>query len=245
MFTRSLAACLLAIAWAGSASAQLSDESRVKILYSLIATEGAARIPMPLGGAGIDLNETGQVDAQKLKKELQDNGSAIAAGQVVSITAIEFGDKSIEIELDGGGTKKKGILSRIQIGIGNASTTQPRNEEQARGSKITLKFASRIDPNLTPEQLKDLLNPLLDFNKQSVAKAGIDALPPEFKEAVLEKRAMIGMDRNTVLLAMGRPHKTVREPPNGPVEDWMYIGRGDRTTFVTFEGNVVVSIREY
>jgi hypothetical protein len=235
--------------FAALSHAQLSEDARTKILYAMIATEGAARIPMPLGGEGIDLYDTGQIDAEKLKKELQKNGSAITAGHIVNITAIEFSDKTIEIELDGGGTKKKSFLSRIQVGIGNASTSQPAQaEEQAKGSKIVLKFASRIQPGLTPEQLKDLLNPLLDFNKQSLARTGVDALPPEFKEAVLAKRAMIGMDRNTVLLALGRPHETQRERERNTgvmLEDWLYRGRGDRVTFVTFDGDSVVSIREY
>lgn len=232
------------------ASAQLTQESRYNILHSVVAIEGGARIAMPLGSNGLELSETGEINREKLQKELQKNGQSVAPGRVVSITAIEFGDDSLEIELDGGGTKKKGILSRIQIGVGMGNgpspQSQPKDEEQAKGSKITLKFAKKVPPDLSPDRLKDLLSPVLDFNKQSVARAGIDALPPEFKEAVLAKEARVGMDGNTVRLAMGAPTRTHREKTNGvDQEDWIYEGRGNRVTFVTFEGNVVVEIREY
>jgi hypothetical protein len=248
MIPRSLSAVALAVTFSSSLLAQLSQEARFAILHEVIATEGAARLAMPLGGDGLELSDTGQVNREKLQKEIQKNGASITTGRIVNITGLEFGERTIEVELDGGGTKKKGILSRIQIGVGGASSsqTQPRNEDQARGSKITLKFAGRVPSSLTPAQLKDLLNPVLDFNKQSVARAGVDALPLEFKEAVLAKKAAIGMDGNTVILALGRPLRKRREMVNGvPQEDWIYEGRGNRVTFVTFEKDVVVSIREY
>jgi hypothetical protein len=231
-----------------SAHAQLTQDARFAILGSLIATEGAARIPMPLGKNGVDLSENGFYDPDKLQKEIASNGQAITPGKVVSITAIEFGDKTLEFELNGGGTKKKGILSRIQIGMGGASSqTTPQAEAQAIGSKITLKFSGKVPPSLTTEQLKDLLNPVLDFTKQTTAKAGIDALPPEFRDAVVAKEARIGMDGNTVLLALGQPNHRHRAKNAKGVEqeDWQYIGKGRRRTFVTFEQDIVVEIRIY
>jgi hypothetical protein len=231
-----------------SAHAQLTQDARFAILGSLIATEGAARIPMPLGKNGVDLSENGLIDRDKLQKEIASNGQAITPGKVVSITAIEFGDKALEFELNGGGTKKKGILSRIQIGMGGASSqSTPQAEAQAIGSKITLKFSGKVPPSLTTEQLKDLLNPVLDFTKQTTAKAGIEALPPEFRDAVAAKEARIGMDGNTVILALGQPNKRIRDKNEKGVEqeDWLYIGRGRRQTFVTFEQDIVVEIRIY
>src|SRR5436190_595434 len=233
-----------------SAHAQLSQDARFSILGSLIAAEGAARIPMPLGKNGVDLSENGLIDHDQLQKEIASNGQAITPGKVVSITAIEFGDKSIEFELNNGGTKKKSVLSRIQIGVGGGPATQttPQAESQAIGSKITLKFGSKVPSDLTVEQLKDLLNPVLDFAKQSTARTGIDALPPEFRDAVVAKEARIGMDGNTVMLALGQPNRRIRNPKNEKgieQEDWVYIGKGRRQTFVTFEQDVVVEIREY
>ena len=83
--------------------------------------------------------------------------------------------------------------------------------------------------DLKPEQLRKLLDPVLDFNKHSFMKTGIEALPPEFQEAVKAKEARIGMDRGTVIMAMGRPDKRFREPRQSPVyEQWLYELRGLR-----------------
>ena len=230
------------------AQAQLTQDARFAILGSMIATEGAARIAMPLGKGGVELSENGLLNRNKLEKELAGNGRSIVPGRVVRITAIEFNDKSIEFELDGGGTKKKGILSKVQISVGGAaSKDQPKDTPPATGSKITLTFATKLPQNLKVEELKSLLNPVLDFSKQSLARGSVDALPEEFQEAVKVKEARIGMDSNTVLLAMGQPNERKRQKNAEGVEqeDWVYIGRGLRHTFVTFEKDVVVSIRAY
>ena len=235
-----------------SSHAQVAQEARYSILGSMIATEGAARIPMPLGNRGVDLSENGLIDNDRLQKELADNGAVITAGKVVLITGVEFHDDSIEFEIDGGGTKKKGFLSalsNIQIGIGGGASSpdQNKNDPPVKGSKITLMFADKVPQNITPDELKTLLSPVLDFSKQTLARTAIDALPPEFQEAVKAKEARIGMDANTVLLALGQPNRRIIEKNDEGVEqeDWMYTGRGRRQTFVTFENDVVVSIREY
>jgi hypothetical protein len=229
--------------------AQLSQNARYAILGSLVATEGAARVPMPLGKSGVELSENGVVNRDKLQKEIASNGQSIGPGQVVTITAIQFNDKSIEFEIDHGGTKKKNILSNIQVGMGGAST-QPQQKKEtpdAKGSSITLQFAGKVPQDLTVDDLKNLLNPVLDFAKQSLLRTGIEALPPEFQEAVKAKEARIGMDSNTVLLAMGQPNKRIRDKnaSGEEQEDWLYVGRGQRQTFVTFEKDIVVSIRQY
>ena len=228
--------------------AQLTKDAHFKILGTLIATEGAARIPLPLGKSGIELSENGLIDRDKLQKEIASNGNAISPGQVVSITAIEVNDKSLEFEIDHGGSKKKNILSNIQVGMGGVSPQQQKKETpEPKGSKITLLFAQKVPPNLTTDEIKNLLSPVLDFAKQSLLRTGIDALPPEFQEAVKAKEARVGMDSNTVLLAMGQPNKRIRDKneKGEEQEDWLYVGRGQRQTFVTFEKDVVVSIREY
>lgn len=237
---------------ATSSHAQVAQEARYAILGSMIATEGAARIPMPLGKRGVELSENGLINNDRLQKELADNGGVITAGKVVLITGIEFHDDSIQFEIDGGGTKKKGFLSslsNIQIGIGGGVNSQDQNKEEpaAKGSSITLMFADKVPPNITSDELKNLLSPVLDFSKQTLARTAIDALPPEFQEAVKAKEARIGMDSNTVLLALGQPNRRVIEKNAEGVEqeDWIYTLRGRRQTFVTFENDVVVSIRQY
>ena len=213
MFARAKYLPVLILGLAVSAHAQLSQEARYAVVGTLIAAEGAARIPMPLGKNGVELSANGLISRDKLQKELAENSQAILPGKIVTITSIEFNDKSIEFEIDGGGSKKKNILSNIQIGVGG-STTQPDQKKEtpeARGSKVTLLFQEKLPKEMEPAMIKDLLNPVLDFSKQSLTKTGIEALPPEFQEAVKAKEARIGMDPNTVLLALGQPNKRNRE----------------------------------
>src|SRR4026209_1629887 len=163
MRKRDLAVSLVILSIAMPAHAQLTQDARFAIIGSMIATEGAARIAMPLGKGGVELSENGLINHPKLQKELSDNGRSIAPGRVVRITHIEFNDKSIEFELDGGGTKKKGILSNVQISVGGASNTKDQGKESApaKGSKITLTFATKLPQNLKADDLKNLLNPIL------------------------------------------------------------------------------------
>ena len=250
MFTRAAYVPLVILAMAGFAEAQLNQNARYSIIGSLIAAEGAARIPMPLGKTGVELTSAGTINQEKLQKELAENSQAILPGKVVSITDIEFNDKSIEFEIDGGGTKKKNILSNIQVGVGGTSTKQDdpnKKTPDAKGSRITLQFANKLPKDMSAEEIKDLLNPVLDFSKQSMAKTGIEALPPEFQEAVKLKEARVGMDQNTVLLSLGQPNRRIREKDAVGVEleDWIYTGRGRRSTIVTFDQDVVVRVTQH
>jgi hypothetical protein len=57
---------------------------------------------------------------------------------------------------------------------------------------------------------------------------------------------MIGMDRSTVIMALGRPDRKIREKTDGiETEDWIYFQRGLRAQFVTVENDVVIRIRQY
>ena len=90
-----------------------------------------------------------------------------------------------------------------------------------------------------------MLKPVLDFDKHTVTENYMDTLPPEIKQAVKEKRAIEGMDRDQVLLALGRPIRKSRENKDGEeVEDWIYGEPPGRIMFVTFAANKVVHIKE-
>jgi hypothetical protein len=255
MTYRNLVVAMFCLLIADPLRAQVSQQARFEIQRTVLAEKVAARIAMPFGGDGIELTDSGTINEKKRAEQIEENGQSIETGKIVTITQISFDSKSIEIELDGGGKNKKSFLEHIQVGMGGGGGSVGRpvgntDEElkKAKGSKIVLKFAGKVPSDLTPEQLRQLLSVALDFNKQNFMKTGVDALPAEFREAVLAKEARIGMDRNTVLMAMGSPDQRVREKDSTGAnnEDWIYYGRGVRTTFVKFnEDNVVISVREF
>jgi len=250
MIYRGFLTIVVCLCLSSSLPAQLSRDAKFEILRTVIADQASARIPLPFGTEGVEVSDSGEINKEKLEKEIKKNGQSVETGKVVTVTDIAFSDDKIELELDGGGKNKKSFVDRIQVGVGMGNTTTPVGREdktrKAKGSKIVLRFAKKVPPDLKPEALKEMLTPVLDFNKHNFLKTGIDALPPEFQEAVKAKEARIGMDRTTVIMALGRPDKKVREKKDGTdVEDWIYFQRGLRAKFVTFENNVVVRIAEY
>jgi hypothetical protein len=247
---RFLTAGLLAVCVSLPVSAQISRDAKYEILRTVIADQAAARTGLPFGDDGVDITDSGQVNKDKLDRDLKKNGQSIESGKVVTVTDIAFDTNKIEIELDGGGKNKKNFLDRIQVGVGVGDRTAPVNRDdktaKAKGSKVVVRFANKVPADLKPEQLKEILNPLLDFNKHNFMKTGLESLPVEFQEAVKVKEARIGMDRSTVILALGRPDNKFRETKNGIYsEQWLYYQRGLRALFVTFEDNVVVEIKQY
>ena len=70
-------------------------------------------------------------------------------------------------------------------------------------------------------------------------------LPPEIKQAVKENRAIEGMDRDQVIMALGKPRTKVRETKEGiEREDWIYGLPPGKVTFVTFADGKVIRVKE-
>jgi hypothetical protein len=247
MIRRFILGTLLVLPWANLSFAQVAQQNKFQILGTVIAETAASKIGMPFGDNGVTLSATGEIDRVKLRKELGEEGLSVEEGQVVSVTAISFDDDKIEIELDGGGKNKKSILDRLEVGIGGGtSPVRQTDTAEAKGSRIVLRFEDKAPVDLTSEGLKELLAPVLDFNKRNFMDSGIESLPEEMQEAVLAKEARIGMDRSTVLLARGRPDKKVYERVDGiPREDWIYFNRGIKVDFITFEDGVVIRIKRF
>jgi hypothetical protein len=241
MQARLLFLAVLALGCSDWAEAQVAQMSRFEILGTLIADNAAARIAMPLGGDGVQLSDDGVIDERKLLDALQEDGRAITVGEIVTITGINFDDDTIEVELNGGGRRRRGILDRIQFSVGGTQVDQPR--EEVTGSRIVLRFEGKAPADLTPDGLKAYLASVLDFEKQNFMDSGVESLPEEFQEAVRAKEAKVGMDRSTVLMAIGRPDDKVWETVDGVArEDWIYYKRGLGADFITFEGDIVVRI---
>jgi outer membrane protein assembly factor BamE (lipoprotein component of BamABCDE complex) len=91
-----------------------------------------------------------------------------------------------------------------------------------------------------------MLAPIFDFEKHSATEQYMDKLPEPVKKAIKEQRAIEGMDRDQVLLALGKPHNKSRETnkEGDELEDWMYGEPPGKVTFVTFNEGKVVKIQE-
>src|SRR5206468_644135 len=137
MLYRSLLIGLLSLVVTVPLWAQISRDSKFEILRTVMADQASARIAMPFGTNGVDVSEAGEVDKQKVEADIKKNGQSIEVGKVVTVTEISFGDKQIEIELDGGGKNKKGFLDRLEVGIGTQTRPVSNDDpKKAKGSKV-------------------------------------------------------------------------------------------------------------
>ena len=110
---------------------------------------------------------------------------------------------------------------------------------------MNIQFAKFI-PELSPEEIRQILSNVLDFSMKSAVKSFIESVPDEFQDAVKEKKAVVGMDKDLVIAALGRPLRKIREK-KGEVEseEWVYGEKPQKVIFVTFQSGKVVSVKEY
>jgi hypothetical protein len=94
-------------------------------------------------------------------------------------------------------------------------------------------------------EVKKMLAPVLDFEKHSAAEIYAETLTPVMQAAIKDKRALEGMTRDQVVMALGRPAHKSRETTDGvELEDWVYGLPPGKITFVTFRGDKVVKVKE-
>jgi hypothetical protein len=245
---------------ASKKSGPLKETSKLDLIRYVSGEFAKARKPIPAGKDGFTLFADKPVDEQMLNHAVTLHGAAVNTGDPAQITRLEFREHTIVVDVNGGGRPKKNWRDHIQLGMGGApipttSTTEtnangdqgPPGFQQGHGGTIFVQFAKDV-PDLTPEELKALLAPFLDFSKEHSASVHwIDTLPPEMKKAITERRPLLGMDREEVVAAIGKPDRKVRERDSqgNDTEDWIYGHPPDKTIFVHFTGEHVTGIKQY
>ena len=70
----------------------------------------------------------------------------------------------------------------------------------------------RYVPELGPQQLKDLLRPVFDFNAKSAVEAYLDTLPLKVRDAIKAHHVLVGMNRDMVTTGPkdARPRRRAR-----------------------------------
>jgi sulfur carrier protein ThiS len=237
----------------------LQETSKLALIRYVSGEFAKARKPLPGGKDGVTLYVDKPVDQQFLDKAVASHGAAVNTGDNAQITRLEFREHTIVVDVNGGGNPKKSWRDHIQFGMGGAGpasqpTTTATNENQGppglapgAGGTIFVQFPKNV-PDLTPDDLKRILEPFLDFSKERSASVHwIDTLPPEMKKAITDRRPALGMDREEVVAAIGKPDRKVRErDANGyDTEDWIYGHPPDKTIFVRFIGERVTAIKQY
>ncbi len=223
----------------------LRQESRVWILRGLQSEFATLRKAAPRGEKGLPLDTQGKIDEKELLFRITNNGVALRPGEIVQITKVDFKKDAIIFDLNGGGKKKRRWFENIEVGMaGSRPMATNQRTELPTGSSIELQFGGPL-PDVTVDDLKRMLTPVLDFTRRSASVIYTETLPKEIQEAIKNHQALVGMDREMVLAAKGRPERKVREQ-RGRVweEDWIYGTPPSKITFVTFVGDKVVAVKE-
>ena len=236
---------------APSSAGPLRGASRVEIIRSVDGEFAKARRALPGKKEGFTIFVGKPVDEQKMSDALRLQGTAIGLGEPVQITQIEFEPKRIVIQLNGGTKKKFHPLDHIQVGVGGPYGAPPDpqgvDHHEGLGAVVVLDYGRDV-PDMTPADVEKELSPLLDFSKEhSAAVNWVETLPTQFQDAIRDHKALVGMDQDTVIAAIGRPDKKVRERNAQGIEteDWIYGNPPARTVFVTFIGDKVTKVEEF
>ncbi len=229
----------------------MQPESRLQLVRYVSGEYARVVQPIPAGKKGLHIKVGEQPDQKQVGLGIATSGSAINPGDKAQITGLEFKDREIVVDINGGGRGKKRLRDRIHLEIGGVPTMTSTGQETAvdtnAGATVFLDFGRPL-PDMTPDELKQYLSGVLDFSKQhSAAVQWVDTLPPDIQNAIRDKRPAVGMDREMVVAALGRPDRKVREktPDGNEIEDWIYGKPPAKTVFVKFDGDKVIKVEQF
>jgi len=233
----------------GKKQQSLGQESKISLIRYVDGEFARVVQSIPSVKRGFRYKVGQAINARDLRQALM-RGAAANPGDHVQISSIEFRSNEIIIGINGGTKKHWNWREHVQIGMGPLSPAAPvpTSAGPAQTGAILILDYGHTVPNLSPDDLKRDLSPFLDFaGERSSAVNWVDTLPPQFQQAIKDHRAIVGMNHDMVLAAMGRPDKKVRESDEDgkQTEDWIYGYPPSKTVLVTFSGEEVIHVKTY
>lgn len=239
---------LLGVLAAKESAEKISPEQRAVIVRAMVAERGTAKLIIPRSKKALSIHQEGGRDEDAWEDALDEYGPAARVGDLLEITKVEFKGNRIVLELNHGLKGGRKWWHRVQVSGAQRGRGTTLGQTAAvyapGGTKIALVFPKVIPP-LDADEVKRILKPVLDFDQRSATELYMEKLPKEFQEAIEEERVVAGMDRDMVLLAKGKPQHKVRDFKDGvETEDWIYGIPPGSITFVTFEEEKVIRVKE-
>jgi len=231
------------------AADKLTFEDRVELMRGLMAEYAKAKVLVPRSRKNLAVNTDGSYDKLEWQAIAKESGPAARVGDQIQITKVDIESQKIVLQLNGGFKGGRhwydGVSGGMgpsanpaQVPIGNVDTNAPG------GTTVELVFRKPIEP-IKASEVKKMLAAVLDFDQHSATELFSDNLPADTKKAIQDKHAAVGMTRDQVVLAMGRPKYKPRETKDGlETEDWVYGTAPGKITFVTFSGEKVIKVKE-
>ncbi|MCL5742467.1 MAG: hypothetical protein M1541_00875 [Acidobacteria bacterium] len=223
---------------------QLNTQERIEIVRGLTAEFATAKVQLPRSKKALAVELDGKFDPTTWDIAGKEHGPAARGGDLVQVTKVTIGDDRLVLEINGGFKGGRKWYQNVEIGMGGTMPVGGPRTSAPGGTVIALLFHKPV-PALKASEIKKILAPVLDFEKHSATEQYVETLPAPIRKAIKEQRAIEGMDRDQVLLSMGRPRTKVRETKDGEeFEDWIYGLPPGKLTFVTFHGSKVVRVKE-
>jgi hypothetical protein len=222
----------------------LTNHNREDLLRFLTSEQGFAMRPLPIATITLHANGPMSPSGSDYVSTIRDKGLAVKAGERVVLTDIKIEKDRILLDFNGGPEHKHKWLRHIEIGMDPNMTTPVVNDngQAPTGSRITLIFP-HVVPDMTGMQVEALIKPIVDFNLKTPVQAYADTLPPWLKKSILDHHALVGMNTDMVIAALGQPRTKVREREGQmPFEEWIYGEPPDPVQFVRINGNRVIRI---
>ena len=231
-----------------NASDKMTPQTRLLVVRSLQSERVFARIMFPQGEKGIKIkNGVVSPSDMAIAQQVAQYGAAAKAGDRCVITDVKITEKEIILEINGGPKKHQKWYQHIQV-VSNAGATplpggpSPQSLD-AHGSMVTLEFDKYV-PEVNGDQVRSMLAPVFDFKALTQAEAYQKTLPPKLQEAIKDHKILVGMDKEMVMYAKGRPPRKVRDKDDQgqEYEEWIYGNPPEEVDFVRFKGNEVARL---
>jgi hypothetical protein len=223
----------------------LSKQTRLELIRTMQAEFGFAKHLFPKGEKGLQLTSAGQLspDDQSIMMQVASNGPAARPGDKLQITDVVIKGSEIVFDINGGSKKKGHWYDHVEVGGGGGMV--PVHQEKGvvnKGCTLALVFPKYI-PEMTATDVKKLLSPLIDFTVKSPTQAYLDTLPPKLKQSIESHEALVGMSKEMVIDALGRPPKRIRENDgNVDYEEWIYGEPPGDVQFIRFVNEEVTRV---
>lgn len=218
-----------------------AEDQRLELLRGLTAEYATANTYIPRSKTPLLVEASDGYWNQKGWQAIgAEMGPAARTGDLVQITKITIEKENIVLELNNG---LKGQRGHWYDHIDNGGITDTATPAPG-GTTLAVHFSGGIG-GITSADVKKALGGVLNFNQRTVTQEYTDNLPPEIKQAIQDKKAIVGMTREELILAMGPPVRKSRESVDGvDLEDWIYGNPPGRVTFVTLKGSKVVKVKD-
>ena len=227
----------------------MTPQTRMLVIRSLQAERVFARILFPQGDKGLKLkNGVISPNEMAIAQQIAEFGAAVKPGDRCVITDVQIKDKEIVLEINGGTKKHQKWYQHIQVS-GSGRPLHRFPADRVRRASTPMARRSRWNstntfPNSPATRCERMLAPVFDFKALTRSEAYQKTLPPKVQEAIRDHKILVGMDKEMVMYAKGRPQQrfATKMSKGQDYEEWIYGKPPEEVEFVRFKGNEVARL---